>query len=326
MRDKIALTRAYPEDTDFIIAAMNDPAVAHWLTSIPQPYGLNEAAEFIANAGPDEFAIRVNGKIAGMLRIGSSLGIWIAPEFQGRGIALRTAVIGLSRYFMNAVQNGMDAVYLDGNHRSASLLAKLGFQEKAPVTAWSRTLSKEVPAMSVHLTRDDFAARHGISLETARLRISAYSREDLPDLHRIVTIPKVARMLVRYFPEMTPAEVEESFAGDGLVPPIRLVIRHEGKAIGAVALLAGEPYSIAYYIDPAFAGQGIGQEVAAGFVDEITERFGLVELEASAFDDNPASAKILRNLGFQRVEDISMRSQGRDTLAPAGVFRWRAGK
>lgn len=326
MRHEIVLTRARPEDTDSLIAAMTNPAVARWLTSVPHPYGLNEAAEFIANAGPDEFAIRVNDKLAGMLRVGSSLGIWIAPEFQGQGIGMRASVIGLSRYFMNPDNIGIDAVYLEGNHGSASLLAKLGFQEKASVTAWSGSQATEVPAMSLHLSRDDFSANHSITIDTPRLSISRYHSSDLPALHRIVTVPEVARMLLRYFPEMTQDEVAKTFEGDGLSLPIRLIIRHRGATIGSVGLLAEQPPALAYFLDPSVAGQGFGQEAVKAFMEEVIERFGLTELAASVFDDNPASAKILRNLGFKRVEDVMSSSKGRDAPAPAGVFRWIARK
>lgn len=323
MRPGIALTRAGPKDTDSIIAAMTNPDVSQWLTSVPQPYGLNDAAEFIANAGADELAIRVNGKLAGMLRVGDSLGIWTAPEFQGKGIALRAAVMGLSRYFMNPDNMGMDAVYLVGNHRSAALLARLGFREQTLVTAWSRAQAQEVPAMSLYLSRDDFAAKHGMTVDTPRLHISGYQPNDLPDLHRIVTMPDVARMLLRYFPEMTQDEVAEAFSGDGLSLPLRLVIRRQGKVIGSVGLLAGEPPAFGYFLDPSVSGQGLGQESVKAFMAEIIERFGLTELAAAVFDDNPASMKILRNLGFQRVENVMTPSKGRDAAAPAGVFRWR---
>ncbi|SIS84236.1 Protein N-acetyltransferase, RimJ/RimL family [Paracoccus saliphilus] len=322
MHGRISLSRAFPEDCDAIVEAMQNPEMGRWLTSIPQPYGLNDAAQFVAEAGADEYAIRVDGQMAGMLRVADSFGIWVASRFQRQGVALRAAVLGLSRCFL-AGADGIDAVYLNGNHRSEMLLSRLGFRAKGQVTAWSRALAKELPATSLHLTRADFAARHGIALNTPHLRISGFRPSDLIDLHRIVTRPEVCRMLLRFAPDMTVDDVAPIFTAESLVPPMRLVIRHKGQVAGAVGILPGDPPSINYFLDPSLAGMGLGQEAASAFMNEYLLRFDPPELQAEVFDDNPASARILRNLGFQRVEDISCPSLGREAAAPAGIYRWR---
>ncbi|WP_170167123.1 GNAT family N-acetyltransferase [Paracoccus methylarcula] len=322
MRERISLGRVYPEDCDAIVEAMRNPEMSRWLTSIPQPYEFGDAAQFVAEAGAEEYAIRVDGELAGMLRVADSFGIWIASRFQRQGIALRAAVLGLSRCFL-AGSEGIDAVYLNGNHRSEMLLSRLGFRAKGQVTAWSRALAKELPATSLHLARADFAARHGIALDTPRLRIDGFRPSDLADLHRIVTRPEVARMLLRFAPDMSLQEVAPIFTKEALVPPMRLVIRHQGRVAGSVGMLPGDVPSIVYFLDPSLAGNGLGQEAVSAFVNEYLLRFDPPELQAEVFDDNPASARILRNLGFQRVEDIACPSLGREAAAPAGIYRWR---
>lgn len=322
MQKRITLDRVHPEDCDAIVEAMRNPEMGRWLTSIPQPYGLNDAARFVAEAGPGEYAIRVEGEMAGMLRVAESFGIWVASRFQRQGIALRAAVLGLSRYFMAGAE-GIDAVYLNGNHRSEILLSRLGFRAGAQVTAWSRAKAREFPATSLHLTRADFAARHGIALDTPRLRINGFQPCDLTDLHRIVTRPEVTRMLLRFATDMTLDDVAPIFTREALTPPMRLVIRHKGQVAGAVGVLPGEPPSINYFLDPSLAGQGLGQEAAGAFFGEYLARFDPPALQAEVFDDNPASARILRNLGFQREEDAMVPSLGRDAAAAAGIYRWR---
>lgn len=325
MDRRVHLSCAYPEDCDAIVAAMQSSEMSRWLTSIPQPYGLNDAAQFVAEAGADEYAIRVDGQLAGMLRVADSFGIWVAPGFQRQGVALRASVLGLSRCFLGGAE-GIDAVYLNGNHRSEMLLSRLGFRVKGQVTAWSRASATELPATTLHLTRTDFAARHGFALSTPNLRISGFRPSDLHDLHRIVTRPEVCRMLLRFAPDMTVDEVAPIFTAEALTPPMRLVIRHEGRVAGAVGILPGDPPSINYFLDPSLAGKGFGQEAVSAFMKEYLLRFDPPELQAEVFDDNPASARILRNLGFQRHMDVACPSRGREAAAPAGIYRWRPGR
>ena len=322
MIEPVELGRPYPEDCDVIFNAMQEPVVADWLTSIPQPYSFNDAAKFIAEAGPDEYAIRVGGRFAGMLRVSDSFGIWVAPEFQGRGIARRAAVLGLSRYFGTGATR-IGAVYLKGNERSAKLLDRLGFRGLGLVTAWSHAKAQEMPAMAMELDRQSFASRHGFSLTTPRLQINGFAAEDLASLHRIVTMPDIARMLLRFSSDMSIEETGAIFTSESLIPPMRLVIRIGDRVAGAVGMLPGDPASMNYFLDPEFAGQGLGQEAVSVFFDEYILRFAQRELQAEVFLDNPASAQILRNLGFQQVDQVDLPSRGRNAPAPAAIYWWR---
>lgn len=322
MLDGIRLSRAYPEDCDDMVAAMQNPEVSRWLTSVPQPYGLNDAAQFVAETGPMEYAIRVGDRLAGMVRADKSFGIWVAPGFQRQGIGLRAAVLALSRRFL-ADENPVESVCLEGNERSFALHAVLGFEKVGAVTAWSRGTAAELPATLLRLTRADFASRHSFALTTSRLRLDSFTPADLSDLHRIATMPPVARMLLRFSSDMTLAEIAPIFTGEALTPSMRLVARYQGRVVGTIGMLAGQPPSLAYFIDPALAGQGVGQEMAGAFLTEFITRYDPPQLQAEVFDDNPASSRILRNLGFQRIEDITPVSMGRDAASPAGVYRWQ---
>ncbi|SET20500.1 GNAT family N-acetyltransferase [Paracoccus homiensis] len=323
MRDRISLGRPYPDDIDSIVAAMRDPDVSGWLTSVPAGYGPDDAAQFIAVAGADEYAIRVDGDLAGMLRAGSSFGIWVMPGYQRSGVGLRASVLGLSRYFRDSGAAHVRAVYLDGNHRSAALLARLGFQDRGATRTWSRARQADLPGRSLRLSRADFEARHQMRLITPRLVIDGYRDADAPALHGIVTRPAVARMLQRFRPDMTVAEVAALFTAEALWPPLRLVARYRGQVIGSVGVTDDPVPALRYFIDPDHAEQGLGQEMVGAFLSEYVARFDPPAFQAEVFDDNPASMLILRNLGFQRSDDVSRRSPGRDGEIPAGVFHWR---
>ncbi|CAM3183034.1 GNAT family N-acetyltransferase [Paracoccus nototheniae] len=324
MPPPLALTRPWPEDAEAIASALADWDTVRWLTTLPWPYGLPDASDFIDVAGLDEHAIRLGDRLVGMVQAGRVFGIWIAPDRQGRGLGRRAGVLALSRLFLSGVP-GVQAHVLIGNDRSARLLDWLGFQPQGRVTLQSRPLGRPVAATAMHLDRATFEARHAIALTTDRLVIDAIVPADLPALHRIVTQPQVARMMQRFRPDMDLDEAASVLSDSGLLLPLRLAVRHQGQVIGAVGLSAATPPRLHYFLDPQMAGQGLGQEMVAAVFHELVARFAPTEMVADVFLDNPASRKILKNLGFRRAEDIALYTPGRDAQADAALYRWRPG-
>ncbi|WP_405404926.1 GNAT family N-acetyltransferase [Paracoccus sp. Ld10] len=324
MHPPVALTRPWPEDADDIAAALADWNVVRWLTTLPWPYGADDARDFVAVAGLDEHAIRQDGRLVGMVQAGRVFGIWVAPDRQGQGIGRRAGVLALSRLFLSGATE-INAHCLVGNDRSARLLDWLGFRACGRTVLQSRPLRDEVQADLLVLDRDTFQRRHSIALMTPRLRIDAVTPEDLPDLHRIVTLPDVARMLLRYDPAMSLDDVQPLLLQGALVPPLRLAVRYQGQVIGIVGLSEGPPPRLNYFLDPTHAGKGLGQEMVAAVFNEVVARLDPSEVLAGAFVDNDASRKILKNLGFRRGDDLELQSMGRESPAPAAVYRWRPG-
>lgn len=324
MQPPVILSRPWPEDVDDITAALADWDTVRWLTTLPWPYGPGDALDFIAAAGLDEHAIRMDDRLVGMVQVGRAFGIWIAPDRQGRGIGRRAAVLALTRMFQ-AGAVGIDAHCLLGNERSARLLDWLGFQPQGQVTLQSRPMGGAVQARLLHLDRADFDARHAITLTTPRLRIDRIGPHDLTALHAIVTQAAVARMMLRFRADATLAEVAPLLSEGALLPSLRLAVRYEDRVIGAVGLAAGPPLRLHYFLDPALSGQGLGQEMVAAFFHEAVARFAPSEVTADVFLDNPASRKILKNLGFRRAEDVALQAQGRAAPAEAALYRWRPG-
>lgn len=318
----LSLTRPFPEDAGPIASALADWQVTQWLTAASWPYGADEAAAFVARAGLDEHAVRLGDRLIGMVRAGQTFGIWISPEHQRGGAGLRAAVLALSRRFLAGAE-GIDATHLEGNHRSAALMARLGFRRTGTTRLWSQPQGRHLPGVTLHLSRADFAARHGIRIVTPRLLIDAVRPTDLDALYGIATLPDVARMLLRFHPGMAMDEFAGIFTGEALLPPLRLAVRHEGRVVGSVGISAGHPARIFYFLDPGLSGQGLGQEMVGAFLGEIVARFDMPELLADVFLDNPASRRLLKNLGFLRVEDALLASLGRAEAAPAALYRWR---
>ncbi|MTD99096.1 GNAT family N-acetyltransferase [Paracoccus sp. YIM 132242] len=322
MSARLALTRPWPEDAPAIAEALSDWQVARWLTAVPWPYRPADAAAFINDAGLDEYAVRQDGRLVGMVRASGSFGIWMAPFAQGQGLAERAAVLALSRRFRGGAAF-VEANHLEDNTASAALLARLGFRPTGQVLLWSEPQQRQLPGLSLRLTREDFARRHAVALATPRLLIEPFRPADLPDLHRIATLPAVAANLLLFHPAMTPDDMAPLFQSDGLLPPMRLTVRHGGRVAGSIGISAGDPPRIFYFLDPVLSGQGLGEEMGRAFLAEITARFDPPELLADVFLDNQPSRRLLKNLGFQRDLDQMLSSLGRSQPAPAAIYRWR---
>lgn len=317
----LTLTRPWPEDAPAITDAFSNWELTRWLTAVPWPYRLADATVFINDSGLDEYAIRQGDRLIGMVRASGSFGIWIAPSAQGQGFAERAAVLALSRRFHGGAGH-VEANHLQGNAPSAALLARLGFRPTGDVALWCQPQQRHLPGLSLRLTRADFASRHAIALSTSRLLIEPFRPADLPDLHRIVTIPDVAAKLLLFHPAMKPDDVAPLFESDGLLPPMRLTVRHAGRVAGSIGISAGDPPRVFYFLDPALSGKGLGEEMCRAFLAEIVARFDPPELLADVFLDNQPSRRLLKNLGFQRDEDCMLSSLGRSQPAPGAIYRW----
>lgn len=159
----------------------------------------------------------------------------------------------------------------------------------------------------------------GWPVRTHRTLIRSARADDLPALHRIVTLPEVARMLFLFRPGMSLAEMATHFPTDTATPPFRAVIEHDGRGVGSIGVGKGEPPPIMYFLDPAVAGQGLASEVVAAFADWLVARFGHAAITAEVFTDNPASRRVLEKGGFVVVGTTELKSAAR--AAPAAAWR-----
>ncbi|WP_410218760.1 GNAT family N-acetyltransferase [Paracoccus sp. (in: a-proteobacteria)] len=311
----VVLSRPWPEDVDAITAALADWDTVRWLTTVPWPYRITDAQAFVARASLDEHAIRVDDRLAGVVQAGRAFGLWIAPERQGQGIGRRASVLALSRLFRTGATD-VRTRCLIGNERSRRLLNWLGFQPIEEVQLFSASQGRSVAAMSLRLSCTDFASRHGFTLRTPRLHIDPVVPADLPDLRRIASLPQITDLDAPFLWESS---------GCGLLPPLSLAVRLKGRVIGAVCLDGGEAVRLSLVLDPALWGQGLGQEMAAAVLAEMTARLGPTEMVAQVALDNLAARKIMKNLGFRRAEDVALPEMGADAPAKAALYRWRPG-
>ena len=102
------------------------------------------------------------------------------------------------------------------------------------------------------------------------------------------------------------------------------IVLLEVGVIGSLGLdkaLGPKNKSCAYFIDPAYWGQGYASEAMRSFLKTFGLRFDLDEIEVDHFDDNPANGSVLRKLGFKQFGTGMAKSLAR--LEPAAVTLYR---
>jgi len=209
--------------------------------------------------------------------------------------------------------------FLD-NKVSRKVLRSVGFRDDGE-TMMDWQGGAQMPAMMMRMSAEDFA--DALEVRTRRCQITRMREEDLPELHRIVTNPEVAHMLLRFSPEMTVDEVGALLrpAMNPLERPMRMAIRHEGKCIGSIGVNDGPWPLMFYFLAPEYWGQGFASEIVPEFCDAVQDWFRLEELIAAVFNDNLASRRILEKAGFHVDSTHSAKSAGRDAVAEGWLMR-----
>lgn len=95
----------------------------------------------------------------------------------------------------------------------------------------------------------------------------------------------------------------------------RFAIDLDGHSIGFCDVfdIADSQGEIGYWLDQAVWGFGFGSDAATRLVRFGLKDVGLRLIRAGCADDNAASAEILKQLGFERLEDVRVFSTSRQT-------------
>ncbi|MFD1795698.1 GNAT N-acetyltransferase [Paracoccus aurantiacus] len=318
---RVRLRAPQPGDRHAIVAALQDRDTVSWLSRVPWPYHLADADHFLDEVATDkDQAILVDGHFAGMIRLHGELGYWIAPDYRKRGVATRSAQMALFRAFSDG-KSTVTATSFVGNSASLGVLHRVGFVETGRQMATRRMDGEELEQIVLKASPESFAA--ALHISTRRCRLDRMTEADLTTMHRIATMPQVARMLLRFHPDQTPDQVAEVIrpAMDPLDRPVRLAIRLNGQCIGSVGVAGGDEPSVFYFLDPAMAGKGLASEIVPEFCDAVQDWYGLDTLRAEVFQDNPASRRVLEKAGFAVIADIAMPSAGRAAPEPGWIMQ-----
>ncbi len=159
---------------------------------------------------------------------------------------------------------------------------------------------------------------------TARLVVRNFAPDDWQVLQRLLGTPEVARMTASISAPWSESEAKAWMR--------RRPFRSESAAysagvyhaiLGLIGMvgLGGKPLNLMYAFGQDYWGQGFASEVAHGALEHGFHDLGVRVLEASHFDDNPASARILSKLGFEKSGEEVGESLAR--LEPAPIITYR---
>jgi RimJ/RimL family protein N-acetyltransferase len=149
LRDGDLILREWAEqDIPALVAAINDPEIAHWIPLIPHPYTEEDAREFLnGDVAPAEsrLAITIDGEVVGGIGMGVNshnyrghIGYWVAASSRGRGTCTRALRL-LSRHGVEELGlQRLELITDPDNLASQRVAEKVGFQREGVLRAHLR--------------------------------------------------------------------------------------------------------------------------------------------------------------------------------------------
>ena len=256
----------------------------------------------IAEPGTDAFAGSL--VLFDVAENAAEVGFWMHPAHRGRGLA-RAAVDLAAALVAGSGLRRLRARTAPENAASRALLARAGFSEDG---RGAGTAPSGETVELVSLVRE-LPRPIDLPVDTDRLRLRLHREQDREALLAIYSRPDVARHLLEepWTTEDSRRRIEERLARTGLHTgegALALVIEHEGRVIGDVALwltdrthLAAE---IGWVLDPAEGGQGLATEAVRAVLDLALGKSGLHRVAARMDARNTASARLAERVGMRR--------------------------
>ncbi len=160
-------------------------------------------------------------------------------------------------------------------------------------------------------------------LQTERLTLRPLAPADAPALHRLINDWEVTRTLAAV-PFPYPRELADEWialaagqiaAGTAYHLAVTGTEGEQEMLVGGVGLRLAEDRrsgSLGYWVGRRFWGHGVASEAAGRLARWALANLALEHLVASVASDNPASAAVLRRIGFRQV------GEGQQTFASRG--------
>ncbi len=163
-------------------------------------------------------------------------------------------------------------------------------------------------------------------IETERLILRPLRRSDVGYLDLYGADERVARM-TRSIPHPLPPGATDVFItrslADGRDEDVWALDGSAsglGELLGLIALerMDREQSEIGYWVAPAFWNTGLASEAVRALIEANPQ--GNKTMFASVFQDNPASARVLTNSGFQYLGDAEAFSVARGATVPTWTY------
>ena len=168
-------------------------------------------------------------------------------------------------------------------------------------------------------------------IETERLTLRPLRKSDTGPLEMFASDERVARM-TRDVPHPLPPGATEAFVARALAEDRDEDVwvmdgsaSAQGTLQGLISLqrMDRAQSEIGYWVVPAFWNTGLASEAVRALVDANPRDD--ITMFASVFQDNPASARVLTNTGFEYLGDAEAFSVARAGIVPTWTYLKRLG-
>jgi RimJ/RimL family protein N-acetyltransferase len=170
-------------------------------------------------------------------------------------------------------------------------------------------------------------------IDAERLTLRPLRRSDMGLLEFYAGDARVARMTTS-IPHPLPPGAAEAFVEKSLSPKRREDVwamdgsrAGLGELVGVIALEhmedAPRQSEIGYWVGPAFWNTGLASEALAALL--AANPHGAATVFGSVFQDNPISARVLTNAGFEYLGDAEVYSVARGATVPTWTYLRRLG-
>lgn len=135
------------------------------------------------------------------------------------------------------------------------------------------------------------------------LVLREYREEDIPLLVNYLNNVEVRRYLTSAIPNPYTEKDAEFWVSQGSKKQIIRAIEFDGRYVGDVGAFSGQlersrVADIGYWIAQPFWGEGIATQALAQLTQCIFQKTEIVRLQASVFEENTASCKVLEKCGY----------------------------
>ena len=163
-------------------------------------------------------------------------------------------------------------------------------------------------------------------IDTDRLTLRPLRKDDSGALQLFASDERVAKMTRDIAHPLPPGAIEAYVARARADDRVEDVWVMDGSASGQGSLLGlislqrmdRAQSEVSYWVVPAFWNTGLASEAVRALVDANPR--GDQTMFASVFQDNPASARVLTNAGFEYLGDAEAFSVARGSVVPTWTY------
>lgn len=339
--DGVVLRPARPQDADDVVAAVDDPLIRRFVTSLPTPFGRADAESWIAaaNARPSAWVIAdpATDRLLGTARLyhvsdqdlKAEVGYWVAPWARGRGVAV-AAVRAVTGWAFAHGTARMELLAEPENAASYRIAVRAGFTYegerrgaavghhggRVDLSGWAR-LATDPDGPSPRRLPDLPAG----GLTDGIVRVVCLVPADAGELFALMSLPESVRTTV---PPVVPdpAVVQrrcERAAGEWVAGlRARMTIRDAASDAfaGTIGLFwtgpGAEELLVGYELTRASRGKGFATRATSLVARWAFAEVGVPRLVSGTAPENVASQRVLERAGFQREGYERSRLPGAD--------------